>query len=212
MKSEKYKKIFELNREWINAKKKEDKDYFNHFVESQEPEFLYIGCSDSRVPANSITGLEVGDLFVHRNIANVVSNNDLNIQSVLEFAVERLKVKHIIVCGHYGCSGVHAAFNHKSFGMLDNWFRNIRDVYHQHYDEIEINENPRDKLDRLVELNVIEQCKNVIRTTYVQKSYLENGYPTVHGWIYNMKNGELIDMNIDFEKILAEVLKVYRLD
>jgi carbonic anhydrase len=135
MKSEKYNRIFELNKEWVSSKNKEDKNYFINFNEAQSPDFLYIGCSDSRVPANIITGLDVGDLFVHRNIANIVSNNDMNAQSVIQFAVEQLEVKHIIVCGHYGCGGVQAALKHQSFGMLDNWLRNIRDVYRIYFNE-----------------------------------------------------------------------------
>lgn len=212
MKSEKYNKIFELNKEWVANKNKEDKNYFVNFVESQSPDFLYIGCSDSRVPANTITGLEVGDLFVHRNIANIVSSNDLNIQSVIQYAVELLKVKHIVVCGHYGCGGVQAALKQETFGLLDNWLRNIRDVYRIYYNDLITLSSEEKKLDRLVELNVIEQCKNIIKTSYVQKSYIQNGFPTVHGWIYNMKNGELVDMNIDFENTLKEVQKVYKLE
>lgn len=211
MKSEKYNKIFELNKEWIANKNKEDKNYFVNFVESQSPDFLYIGCSDSRVPANTITGLEVGDLFVHRNIANIVSSNDLNIQSVIQYAVELLQVKHIVVCGHYGCSGVQAALKQESFGLLDNWLRNVRDVYRIYYDDLNRISSSEKKMDRLVELNVIEQCKNIIKTSYVQKSYIQKGFPTVHGWIYNMKNGELVDMNVDFEETLKEVQKVYKL-
>ena len=212
MKSEKYSKIFEMNREWVASKSKNDKNYFTQFSESQNPDFLYIGCSDSRVPANNITGLDIGDLFVHRNLANVVSNSDLNIQSVIQYAVELLQVKHIVVCGHYGCGGVHAALRQESYGLLDNWLRNIRDVYRNYYDDLELISDFEKKLDRLVELNVIEQCKNIIKTSYVQKSYVQKGFPTVHGWIYNMKNGELVDMNVDFKKILEEVQRVYRLE
>lgn len=211
MKSEKYNKIFELNRAWVANKNKEDKNYFVNFVESQSPDFLYIGCSDSRVPANTITGLEVGDLFVHRNIANIVSSTDLNVQSVIQYAVEILHVKHIVVCGHYGCNGVQAALKQESFGLLDNWLRNVRDVYRIYYDDLDRITSPEKKLDRLVELNVIEQCKNIIKTSYVQKNYIQNGFPTVHGWIYNMNNGELVDMNVDFEETLKEVQKVYKL-
>ncbi len=211
MRSEKYNRIFKLNKEWVAKKKREDQNYFINYVDSQNPDFLYIGCSDSRVPANTITGLEVGDLFVHRNIANVVSNSDLNIQSVIQYAVEQLEVKHIVVCGHYGCGGVQAALRQESFGLLDNWLRNIRDVYRIYFDELEGISIPEDKIDRLCELNVIEQCKNIIKTSYVQKSYIKRGFPTVHGWIYSMKTGELIDMHVDFENTLKEVQKVYKL-
>jgi carbonic anhydrase len=209
MKSEKYNRIFEQNKEWL--KQANNKKFFAETSESQSPDFLYIGCSDSRVPANIITGLDIGDLFVHRNIANVVSNTDLNVQSVIQYSVEILKVKHIIVCGHYGCGGVQAALKQESFGLIDNWLRNIRDVYRFYYNEIEQIPDEEKKLKRLVELNVIEQCKNVIKTSYVQMSYLKNDFPTVHGWVYDMKTGELTDLDIDFGKTLAEIQKVYKL-
>ncbi len=212
MKSERYDKIFEYNRQWVESKNRNDKNYFTQFGESQSPDFLYIGCSDSRVPANTITGIEVGDLFVHRNVANIVSNNDLNVQSVIQFAVEYLEVKHIVVCGHYGCGGIKAALKQESFGLLDNWLRNIRDIYRIYYKELELITPFENKIDRLVELNVIEQCKNIIKTSYVQKSYLQKGFPTVHGWIYKTKSGELVDMNVDFKKTLKEVQKVYKLE
>lgn len=208
MKSDKYDKIFELNRQWVESK---DEKFFENFYNEQNPDFLYIGCSDSRVPAETITGLDVGDLFVHRNIANVVSNNDLNTMSIIQYAVEHLKVKHIIVCGHYGCGGVKASMQQESYGLLDSWLKNIRDVYRHHFNEMKLIVDDDKKYDRLVELNVIEQAENVIKTSYVQKSYIENGYPTVHGWVYDMKNGKLNDMNIDFENILKKVQLVYKL-
>ena len=211
MKSDKYEKIFKQNREWVAEKVHDDKDFFEKLNSDQNPDFLYIGCSDSRVPANIITGLDVGDLFVHRNIANLVTNNDLNIMSVIQYAVEFLKVKHIVVCGHYGCGGIQAAMQQKSFGLLDNWLRNIRDVYRIYHNELEKIPDHDKKLRRLTELNVIEQCINVIKTSYVQKAYLKTGYPTVHGWIYDMKNGELIDMNINFKETLKKVQAVYNL-
>jgi len=212
MPTEKYKKVFELNKKWVEEKNKKDEKYFNKiYSEAQHPEFLYIGCSDSRVPANTITGLDVGDLFVHRNIANVVSNNDLNIMSVIQYAVENLKVKHIVVCGHYGCGGVQAASQHKSYGLLDSWLKNIRDVHREYFDELEAITDEDEKFDRLVELNVIEQAANVIKSSYVQKSYNDDGFPTVHGWVYNMKDGKLIDLNIDYKNIMKEVKKVYNI-
>lgn len=211
MKSTKYNKIFKDNKEWLADKVQRDKDFFEKLNNDQNPDFLYIGCSDSRVPANIITGLDVGDLFVHRNIANLVTNNDLNIMSVIQYAVEFLQVKHIVVCGHYGCGGIQAALQQKSYGLLDNWLRNIRDVYRLYYNELENLSDQDKKLRRLTELNVIEQCINVIKTSYVQKAYLKNGYPTVHGWIYDMKNGELIDMNINFKETLKKVQLVYNL-
>lgn len=211
MKSTKYNKIFKHNKEWVADRVHKDKDFLEKLNNDQNPDFLYIGCSDSRVPANIITGLDVGDLFVHRNIANLVTNNDLNIMSVIQYAVDFLKVKHIVVCGHYGCGGIHAALQQDSFGLLDNWLRNIRDVYRIHYNELEAFADQDKKIRRLTELNVIEQCINVIKTSYVQKAYIKNGYPTVHGWIYDIKNGELTDMNIDFKKTLKKVQLVYKL-
>lgn len=203
---DKYKKIFELNKKWVENKVQDDKSFFSNQCKEQKPDFLYIGCSDSRVPANLITGLDVGDLFVHRNIANIVSNNDFNILSVLQYSIEVLKVKHIIVCGHYGCEGVKAAIQKKSYGLLDNWLINIRNVYRIHRDELDniIEENKR--YARLVELNIVEQCINIIKTSYLQKSYIKSNYPIVHGWIYDMKNGYLKDMNIDFQKLLKKWL------
>ena len=208
MKSAKYDKIFELNREWVESK---DDKFFENFYNEQNPEFLYIGCSDSRVPAETITGFDVGDLFVHRNIANLVSNNDLNTMSTIQYAVEHLKVKHIIVCGHYGCGGVKSAMQQESYGLLDSWLKNIRDVYRHHYTELKQIENDDEKYDRLVELNVIEQAENVIKTSCVQKSYIKNGFPTVHGWVYDMKIGKLNDLDIDFDEILKKVQLVYKL-
>ncbi|MDA3893255.1 MAG: carbonic anhydrase [Salinivirgaceae bacterium] len=212
MKSEKYTKIFEDNQKWLESRNARDEDFFENLYNQQNPEFLYIGCSDSRVPANIITGLDVGDIFVHRNIANVVSNNDMNLMSIIQYAVEQLKVKHIIVCGHYGCGGIQAALEQKSFGLLDSWLKNIRDVYRLHYSDLKLLTNEQDLQDRLVELNVIEQVENVIKTAYVQKSYVKNKFPTVHGWVYDMKTGKLKDLDIDFDKKLKKVQLVYKLE
>lgn len=212
MKSEKYDKIFQKNSEWLEGKHEEDDKFFKNQFDEQNPDFLYIGCSDSRVPANIITGLEIGDLFVHRNIANVVSNNDMNVMSVIQYAVEQLKVKHIIVCGHYGCGGVKSAMEQKSFGLLDSWLRNIRDVYRHHYNDLTLITDENKRYDKLVEMNVREQVENVIKTSYVQKSYIKNGFPTVHGWVYDMRNGKLIDLDIDFDATVKEVQKVYKIE
>jgi len=206
-----YNQIFENNKKWVEEITNRDKSFFENLYKEQNPHFLYIGCSDSRVPANEITGLDIGDIFVHRNIANVVSGNDLNILSVLQFAIEVLQVNHIVVCGHYGCGGVKAAMQKKSYGLLDNWLRNIRDVYRFHEEELNGIKNENQKYDRLVELNVIEQCINVIKTSYLQKSYLKNKFPIVHGWVFDMKNGYLKDLNINFEEILNKVRELYNL-
>jgi len=212
LKMDRYNEIFENNRNWVAAKKIEDKEYFSKFYNVQNPHFLYIGCADSRVPANVITGLDIGDLFVHRNIANVVSNNDLNILSILQYSIEILKVEHIVVCGHYGCGGVHAAMKKKSYGLIDNWLRNIRDVYRTHEDELNEITDYDQRVDRLVELNVFEQCINIIKTSYLQKSYIENKFPIVHGWVYDMKNGMLKDLNINFLQLLKKTQEIYNLD
>lgn len=209
---DKYKKIFEHNKKWAENKTTIKKDYFSNLYKVQNPEFLYIGCSDSRVPSSIITGLDLGDIFVHRNIGNIVPNNDMNILSVLQFAIEVLNVKHIVVCGHYGCGGVKAAMEKKSYGLLDNWLRNIRDVYRLHSDELKTIENEDKRYDRLVELNVFEQCTNIIKTSYFQKSYIKNKFPEVHGWVYDMKTGYLKDLNIDFLNILKKVQEIYNLE
>jgi carbonic anhydrase len=207
-----YNQIFDNNKKWVEEKTNQDKSFFENLYKEQNPHFLYIGCSDSRVPANEITGLDIGDIFVHRNIANVVSGNDMNVLSVLQYSIEVLDVRHIIVCGHYGCGGVKAAMEKKSFGLLDNWLRNIRDVYRFHENEMKSIKDEKQKYDRLVELNVVEQCINVIKTSYLQKNYLKHKYPVVHGWVFDMKSGYLKDLNIDFENILNKVRELYNLE
>lgn len=208
---DKYKQIFEYNKKWAEEKLLGEKDFFTNLYKEQTPDFLYIGCSDSRVPANVITGVDIGDLFVHRNIANLIPNSDMNVMSVIQFAIEVLEVKHIVVCGHYGCGGVKASMTNISYGLLDNWLRNIRDVYRLHEVELKNIEDENRRFDRLVELNVIEQCTNVIKTSYLQKSYLKNKYPVVHGWVYDMKSGQLKDLNIEFTYILNKVRELYNL-
>lgn len=209
---DKYNQIFINNKKWVAKRIKDNKNFFSTHSKEQNPDFLYIGCSDSRVPANVITGLDIGDIFVHRNIANVVSNSDMNILSVLQYSIEVLKVKHIVVCGHYGCGGVKASMMSKSFGLLDNWLRNIRDVYRLHEVELKKIKNLNKRYDRLVELNVTEQCINIIKTSYFQKSYLKNKFPIVHGWVFDIKSGLLKDLNIDFIKILKKVREIYNLE
>lgn len=209
MPTERYREVFENNKKWVQNKLNQDKDFFEKLSRGQTPDFLYIGCADSRVPANEIMGLEPGDVFVHRNVANVVENTDLNCQSVIEYAVAHLGVKHVVVCGHYGCGGVKAAMQQADLGLLNGWLRNIRDVYRLHSTELEAIEDEDARYNRLVELNVQEQCINVIKTAVVQKAYGKQGYPTVHGWVYDLKNGYLVDLNIDFDKILSDIQKIY---
>lgn len=186
---EAYKKLLLENKAWAKEKVEYDPEFFSRLSNIQTPEFLWIGCSDSRVPANEITGTHPGEIFVHRNIANMVVHTDLNLLSVLQYAVEVLKVKHIIVCGHYGCGGVKAAIGNKSIGIINKWLRNIKDVYRIHEDELKAIDNENSRVNRLVELNVEEQVMNLAKTSIVQKAWKENGYPHLHGWVYDLNDG-----------------------
>ena len=206
-----YEQIFKNNKKWVAEMVKRDADFFEKLAKDQNPDYLYIGCSDSRVPANEIMGLEPGDVFVHRNIANLVNNTDLNVMSVINFAVKHLNVKHIIVCGHYNCGGVKAAMTPKDMGILNPWLRTIRDVYRMHAAELDAIKDEQQRYNRLVELNVREQATNVIKTAGVQKSYQQKGYPVVHGWVFDLHSGILIDLKINFKKILKEIQKIYDL-
>lgn len=206
-----YKKIFDANKKWVADKLAIDNQFFYHLAKEQNPDFLFIGCSDSRVHANEIMGLQPGEVFVHRNIANMVVNSDLNILSVINYAVEYLKVKYIIVCGHYGCGGIKAAMEPRDMGILNPWLRNIRDVYRLHEKELDSITDKEACHKRLVELNTYEQCLNIIKTAEVQKSYLENGFPHVAGWVYDLNNGILKDLNINFEESLNKIRKIYDL-
>ncbi|MCH7535101.1 MAG: carbonic anhydrase [Bacteroidetes bacterium] len=207
-----YKKIFDNNKIWVEDKLNADKDFFVKLASDQSPNFLYIGCSDSRVPANEIMGLEPGEVFVHRNIANQVVNIDMNVHSIVQYAVQYLDVKHIIVCGHYGCGGVKAAMANQDFGSLNGWLSNIRDVMRIHQDELDAIKDDDEKFRRLVELNVQEQCINLIKTVFIQKSYNKNGYPIVNGWVYDLRNGLLQDLRVDFETILDKIRSIYSLN
>jgi carbonic anhydrase len=189
-----YEKLLLQNKSWVSDKLDLDKDYFKNLADIQKPEFLWIGCSDSRVPANEITNTEPGEIFVHRNIANLVVNTDLNMLSVLKYAVEVLKVKHVIVCGHYGCGGVKAAITNHHFGLLNKWLRNIKDVYRLHNDDLNKIENLEDKTDALVELNIIEQVNNLVKTSIIQKAWHNNQPLMLHGCVYGLKNGILKDL------------------
>ena len=206
-----YEQIFERNKKWVADKKAGDPDYFEKLARDQQPDYLYIGCSDSRVPANEIMGLEPGELFVHRNVANLVNNTDLNVMSVINYAVRYLEVKHIIVCGHYNCGGVKAAMVPQDMGILNPWLRTIRDVYRLHEKELDAITDSEKRYNRLVELNVIEQSTNIIKTATVQKSYLAKGYPIVHGWVFDLHSGILVDLEINFHKILKDIQKIYNL-
>jgi carbonic anhydrase len=206
-----YNQIFQNNKEWVASKLEIDQDFFKELSEGQAPELLYIGCSDSRVTAEEMTGVAPGQMFVHRNVANLVPNNDSNSASVIEYAVAHLKVKHVVVCGHYFCGGVKAAMEASDLGILNPWLRNIRDVYRLHRDELNAISNETEKYNRLVELNVEEQCVNVIKMAVVQRSYLANGFPTVHGWVFDVHSGRLLDLNIDFPEKLKDIQEIYDL-
>lgn len=204
------KKIFENNRDWVQNKLDVDENYFENLSKGQSPEVLYIGCSDSRVTAEELMGATPGDVFVHRNIANMVPNTDLNVMSVIDYAVTHLKVKHVVVCGHYYCGGVKAAMESQDLGVLNPWLRNIRDVYRIHSSELNAIEDEDERYKRLVELNVQEQCFNVIKTAQVQEAYKEREF-SVHGWVFDINSGKLIDLEIDFPKLLSNVMEIYRL-
>ena len=207
----KIKSIFKNNQKWIEKKLEQDPSYFEKLSAGQNPKILYIGCSDSRVSAEELMGAEPGEVFVHRNIANMVVNSDLNVMSVINYAVRYLKVEHIIVCGHYGCGGVAAALESEDMGILNPWLRNVRDVYRLHKDELLQIEDSQARYDRLIEINVEEQCVNILKTAAVQRATRE-GILKVHGWVFDIHTGELIDLKIDFQKKLEQIMEIYHLD
>jgi carbonic anhydrase len=203
--------VFENNEQWIKDRLAVNPNFFTNLGKGQNPELLFIGCSDSRVSAEELMGLGPGDVFVHRNIANMVISIDLNVMSVVNYAVENLKVSHVVVCGHYECGGVKAAMQSADLGILNPWLRNIRDVYRIHKNELNAITEEDKKYDRLVELNVKEQCVNLIKTAAVQKAYRDRGLK-VHGWVFDVHTGKLIDLKIDFEKYLKDIMEIYHLD
>jgi len=207
-----YEEVFENNRKWVEENTGRDPDFFKRLAHAQHPDFLFIGCADSRVPANEIMGLAPGEVFVHRNVANLVVGTDLNAHSVIEYAVGHLDVEHVVVCGHYGCGGVAAAMQPADLGLLNPWLREIRDVYRLHHEELNAIDDEDARYRRLIELNVQEQCVNVIKTAVVQKTYLGTGRPTVHGWVYDIANGLLRDLEIPFGEILERIQEIYRLE
>ncbi len=184
-----YERLLADNKVWAREKLAVDPEYFNRLVHVQNPEFLWIGCSDSRVPANEITGTQPGEIFVHRNIANMVVHTDLNLLSVLQYAVEVLKVKHIIVCGHYGCGGVKAAMTNHNFGIINKWIRNIKDVHRFHREEVDAITDEKQQLNRMIELNVQEQVLNLAKNSIIQKEWKERNVPHLHGWVYDLQDG-----------------------
>jgi carbonic anhydrase len=195
-----YEGLLQGNKDWVAATLKEDPEFFNRLSAGQTPPVLWIGCSDSRVPANQITNTMPGDIFVHRNIANVVTHTDMNLLSVLDYSVNVLKVKHIIVCGHYGCGGVNAALGDKQVGLIDNWLRNIKDVYRMHEREMSTIKDPQRRSDRLVELNAIEGAANIMSTSIVQNAWASGQELSVNAWVYSLSTGLIKDLNVSASK------------
>ena len=191
-----YDKIFEGNRQWVAKMNAKNPDFFNKLSKGQKPPILWIGCSDSRVPANEITGTLPGEIFVHRNIANMVVHTDMSMLSVLDYAVNVLEVKHVIVCGHYGCGGVLAAMGNKQVGLIDNWLRHIKDVYRIYQQELDNIDDPEARGRRFVELNVVEQVYDLCKTSIIQNAWKKRNQPYVHGLVYDLNNGVLVDLDV----------------
>jgi carbonic anhydrase len=205
-----YKQLIENNRNWVKEKLAIDENYFLDLAEGQQPPVLWIGCADSRVPANELIGTKPGEVFVHRNIANMVIHTDMNMLSVLDYAVNVLKVRHIIVCGHYGCGGIKAAMGNQYFGVIDNWIRHIKDVYRFHHDELSSIKDEKKQFDRFVELNVVEQVYDLAKTSILQKAWRNGQVLHVHGWVYNIREGNVIDLGVNFSNE-DDLDDVYRL-
>lgn len=212
MKNSFFEEIFKDNEQWIAEKLALDPQYFDKLSKGQTPECLYIGCSDSRVAAEDLMGLEPGELFVHRNVANLVVSTDNNINAVVQYAVEHLKVKHIVVCGHYECGGVKAALYPTDLGQLNSWLQTLRDVYRHHRLELEAITDANKKFDRLVELNVREQCLNVLKIDHVQRAWHDTGYPHIHGWVFDVRTGKIIDLKLDMKTEYKDIIHIYDLD
>lgn len=193
-----YKKILENNKKWVEDSLALDPNYFQDLAKGQTPPLLWIGCSDSRVPANEIIGAKPGETFVHRNIANMVIHSDMNMLSVLDYAVNVLKVKHVLVCGHYGCGGIKAAMGNDSVGIIDNWIRHIKDIYRLHHVELDAIEDENERFNRFVELNVIEQVYDLAKTSIVQSAWKKGQELSIHGWVYGLNSGYVTDLNVNF--------------
>ncbi|TXI71289.1 carbonate dehydratase [Flavobacterium sp. UBA6195] len=205
-----YKKILDNNKKWVESKLALDSNYFKNLADGQNPPLLWIGCSDSRVPANEIIGAEPGEVFVHRNIANMVVHSDMNMLSVLDYAVNALKVKHVIVCGHYGCGGVKAAMGNSSIGIIDNWIRHIKDVYRFHQNELDAITNEKERFNKFVEINVKEQVMDLAKTSIVQTAWKNGQELSLHGWVYGLNDGYVTDLGVNFncDKDLDDVYQL----
>lgn len=206
-----YNKFLENNRNWVKRMIENDPTYFSKLAEGQKPPLLWIGCADSRVPANEIIGAAPGEVFVHRNIANMVVHTDMNMLSVLDYAVNVLEVQHVVVCGHYGCGGVRAAMSNQQFGLIDNWIRHIKDVYRLHQDELEAITDPAEKENRFIELNVIEQVYDLSKTSIIQNSWTRSKLPYIHGWVYDIRNGIIKDLKCSVNEN-NDLPKVYQFE
>ena len=206
-----YKKLLANNREWVAEQLRKDPKYFEKLAAGQSPPMLWIGCSDSRVPANEITNTAPGEIFVHRNIANMVVHTDMNMLSVLDYAVQVLKVKHVVVVGHYGCGGINAAMGNQQFGLIDNWLRNIKDVYRLHQKELDLIKDEKQRSNRLVELNVIEQVYNLCKTSTVQNAWEKKQPLHIHGWVYDVGIGIIKDLDVTVHDD-SELGSIYRFD
>jgi carbonic anhydrase len=198
------------NKAWVEQKTREDKDFFNRLSGIQTPKFLWIGCSDSRVPANEITGTDPGEIFVHRNIANMVVHTDMNMLSVLDYAVNVLEVRHVIVCGHYGCGGVRAAMGNQQYGLIDNWLRHIKDVYRIYADELDAIVDPVERENKFTEYNIIEQVNDLSKTSIIQNAWAKRSLPFIHGWVYDIKNGYIKDLKVSMHEN-TDMPEFYRL-
>lgn len=206
-----YNSLLEGNRLWVQEKLDEDPEFFHRLAKGQNPQVLWIGCSDSRVPANEITRTQPGDIFVHRNIANMVVHTDMNMLSVLDYAVNVLKVKHVIVCGHYGCGGVKAAMENDQFGLIDNWLRTIKDVYRLHASELDSIEDNEERFRRFVELNIIEQVFDLSKTSIIQNAWRQRSEPKVHGWVYDIRTGIINDLKVSLHSS-KELPSIYKIE
>lgn len=206
-----YNSLLEGNRLWVQEKLDEDPEFFHRLAEGQNPQVLWIGCSDSRVPANEITRTQPGDIFVHRNIANMVVHTDMNMLSVLDYAVNVLKVKHVIVCGHYGCGGVRAAMENDQFGLIDNWLRTIKDVYRLHANELDSIDDKEERFRRFVELNIIEQVFDLSKTSIIQNAWRQRSEPKVHGWVYDIRTGIINDLKVSLHSS-KELPSIYKIE
>jgi carbonic anhydrase len=208
---ENYEKLLLQNKAWVELKTADDKDFFKRSARGQRPRFLWIGCSDSRVPANEITATDPGEIFVHCNIANMVIHTDMNMLSVLDYAVNVLEVPHVILCGHYGCGGVRASMGQKQHGLIDNWIRHIKDVYSLHHSELEAIEDPKEREDRFAEFNVIEQVYNLSQTSIIQNAWAKRHAPFVHGWVYDLHSGLIKDLHVSMRDN-STMMEVYKLE